>query len=97
MNYAKIITRINLLNFLEKDMNTNIMREQLHEQIDHLPDEVVQQIADFTYFVMSKKKLTQPYDDWDQDQWQQFALEQFFREEDEVHYSLDDAKEIFHP
>ena len=29
-------------------MNNGVIREQLHQQIDDLPDDVVKQIADFT-------------------------------------------------
>jgi len=37
-------------------MNAALIREYLHEQIDHLPDEVVEQIADFAWFVMSRRR-----------------------------------------
>lgn len=72
-------------------------REQLQKQIDTLPDEIVQQIADFTFFVMARRDITPLYDDWDGSQWQDFSLEQFFREDDEVEYALEDAQEIYHP
>ncbi len=78
-------------------MSTIKLRKQLHRQIDHLPDEIVEQIADFTQFVMSKKNIPPIYTDWNHTQWQEFALEQFFREDDELQYSLEDAIEIFHP
>ena len=78
-------------------MTTMTIREQLHKQIDNLPDDVVQQIADFTLFVMARRKLSSAYVDWSDNQWQDFALGQFFREEDEVEYSLDDAQEVYHP
>ena len=78
-------------------MTTVAFREQLQKQIDTLPDDIVQQIADFTFFVMSRREITPLYADWDSSQWQDFSLEQFFREEDEVEYSLDDAQEIYHP
>jgi hypothetical protein len=73
------------------------IREQLHKQIDRLPDEIVEQIADFTQFVMTRRQRTPAYAQWDHDQWQTFILEQFFREDDEVGYSLEDAQEIYHP
>lgn len=73
------------------------IREQLHKQIDQLPDEIVEQIADFTLFVMARRQMKPAYADWEQEQWQAFTLEQFFREEDEVEYTLDDAQEIYHP
>jgi hypothetical protein len=74
------------------------MREQLHRQIDRLPDDLVAQIVDFTLFVMARRQIVPEYTDWDDDQWQEFALGQFYREkEGEVEYSLKDAQEIYHP
>jgi len=35
------------------------------------------------------------FDDFAEEQRQKFSLEQFFREEDEVEYSLEDAQEIY--
>ena len=77
-------------------MNTKTLRTQLQEQINHLPDEIVEQIADFALFVMSRRKI-EPYEDWDDQLWQDFALSQFFAEDDGVEYSLEDAQEIYHP
>ncbi len=76
------------------------VREQLHKQIEALPDHIVQEIADFSLFMMAKWKYTSaaPYADWRDNQWQDFALEQFFRDEDdEVTYSLKDAQEVYRP
>lgn len=78
-------------------MTTLTSREQLQKQIEMLPDDVVQQIADFTFFVMARRDITPLYADWTAKQWQDFSLEQFFREGDEVEYSLADAQEIYHP
>ena len=75
-------------------MTTVAIREQLYKQIDKLPDDVVEQIADFTLFVMARRQLAPSYADWDSDQWQSFALGQLYREDDEVEYSLEDAREI---
>lgn len=84
--------------FYEVDiMTTMTIREQLHKQIDSLPDDIVQQIADFALFMMARQKLSSTYVDWDSSQWQDFVLGQFFREEDEVEYSLEDAQEVYHP
>ena len=77
-------------------MTTIIVREQLHKYIDSLPDDIVQQIADFVLFLMARQKISSVYEDWDSSQWQDFVLEQFFREEDEVEYTLDDAQEVYH-
>jgi hypothetical protein len=68
-------------------MTTLTVREQLHKQIDNLPDDIVQQIADFAQFMMAKQAISSAYVDWNNDQWQDFVLEQFFREEDEIEYS----------
>ena len=78
-------------------MTRMTVREQLRKQIDNLPDDVVEQIADFTLFVMARRQITPIYDDWNDRQWQDFTLEQFFREDDEIGYSLEDAREVYHP
>ena len=82
-------------------MNPALVRDRLHEQIDRLPDELVEQVADFVLFVAAKQKISPSYHDWDDRQWQEFVLQQFFREEGEegsdVEYSLKDAREVYHP
>ena len=77
-------------------MSITSVREQLHQQIDKLPDDMVQFIADFIAFVVARRQKTVSYSDWNNEQWQEFALDQFLREDDEVKYSLDDAQEIYH-
>lgn len=62
---------------------TTIAREQLHQQIDSLPEDVVQLIEDFALFIMARRQIAPPYADWGNNQWQQFALGQFFRDDDE--------------
>jgi hypothetical protein len=76
-------------------MDSVQIRRQLHKRIDNLPDDVIEQIADFTLFIAAKKQLSLNYEEWTVHQWQDFALEQFFREEDDVEYSLADAQEIY--
>ncbi|MCB9419349.1 MAG: hypothetical protein H6667_06075 [Ardenticatenaceae bacterium] len=78
-------------------MPETISREQLLKQISSLPDDLVQQIADFTFFMMARRKIAPLYANWSNRQWQDFTLEQFFHEDDEVEYTLKDAKEIYHP
>jgi hypothetical protein len=78
-------------------MTTMTLREQLCKQIDDLPDDIVEQIADFALFVMARRQITPDYVDWGSKQWRDFALAQFFREDDEVEYSLEDAQEIYTP
>ena len=78
-------------------MSIMTFREQLHKQIDRLPDDIVQQIADFTLFIMARRQVEPLYADWTNNQWQNFSLEQLFREDDEVEYTLKDAQEIYRP
>ena len=76
-------------------MNTLQIRQQLHQRIDNLPDDAIEEIADFTLFIMAKKQMPPLYEEWTTLQWQDFVLAQFFREEDDVEYSLADAQEIY--
>jgi len=78
-------------------MNTMTIREQLCKQINNLPDDIVENIEDFTLFIMARRKIAPSYVDWSSHQWQDFILGQFFREDDDVEYSLEDAKEIYNP
>lgn len=78
-------------------MRSTLKREQLHKQIDILPDELVEQVADFALFLLARQKVGLSYEEWDEQQWQQFSLDQFFREDEDVVYTLRDAKEIYHP
>lgn len=83
-------------------MNAALIRNRLHEQIERLPDELVEQIADFALFLLAKQKVAPLYEDWSDHLWQEFSLQQFFRaeagaEHDEVEYSLKDAREVYHP
>jgi len=73
------------------------IRQQLHQQIDQLPDHIVEKIADFTLFIVSQQEKDVEYADWEDKDWQKFALGQFFRDEDEISYSLEDAQEIYQP
>ena len=71
------------------------VREQLHQQIDQLPDHLVEQIASFTQLISTHQNNISEYINWQNEDWQKFSLEQFFREEDEIEYSLEDAQEIY--
>jgi hypothetical protein len=72
-------------------MTTPNIREQLHRQIDNLPDDIVEQVADFTQFVIARRRVARTYADWDPSRWHEFALQQLFSEDDEADYSLEDA------
>jgi hypothetical protein len=71
------------------------VREQLHQQIDQLPDHLVEQIANFTRLISTHQNNISEYTNWQNEDWQKFSLDQFFREEDEIEYSLEDAQEIY--
>jgi hypothetical protein len=71
------------------------LREQLHQQIDQLPDHLVEQIAKFTQLITIHQSKISEYTNWQEQDWQKFSLEQFFNEEDEIEYSLEDAQEIY--
>lgn len=74
------------------------MREQLHWQIDQLPDETLQLIADFVAFVVARRrKAVASYTERQEDEWQDFALGHLLREADDVEYTLENAEEVFHP
>ena len=68
----------------EFKMSSLSMRHRLHEQIDRLPDELVQQIADFALFLNAKQQVIPRYENWSEETWQEFALQQFFRADDET-------------
>jgi len=70
-------------------------REQLHKQIDQLPDRVVEQIANFIQLVATEQNNFSAYTNWKSKEWQEFSLQQFFRDEDEVEYTLEDAQEVY--
>ena len=77
-------------------MNTTLLREQLHRQVNELPDELIREIADFVAFVLARRRMLEPYTNWTEDDWQQFTLSQFFRDtDDDIEYSLDDAQEVY--
>lgn len=77
-------------------MTNATIREQLCKQLDKLPDDVVEQVADFALFLMTRRQISPRYADWKSNEWQDFALGQLFREDDDVEYSLEDAQETYH-
>lgn len=74
-----------------------INREKLYQQIASLPDDVVEQITDFTLFVMERRHIRPVYAEWSRQQWQEFSLEQLLRDDDEIEYTFEDAQEIYQP
>jgi ASC-1-like (ASCH) protein len=72
-------------------------REQLHQQIDQLPDHIVEQIANFTSSIITQQSNIPKYSNWEDKDWQEFSLQNFFCEENEIEYCLEDAQEIYTP
>lgn len=77
-------------------MTTATLRQQMQRQIEFLPDDLVREIADFMAFVLARRESAEKIHDWEEDEWQDFALRSFFRESDEVTYTLNDAQEVYH-
>jgi len=74
------------------------IREELHQQIDRLPDHIVEKIANFTRLISTEPNKISGYTNWQNEDWQKFSLEQFFKDDDdEIEYSLADAQEIYQP
>jgi len=71
-------------------MSASQLRAQMQQQINTLPEDILREVADFMAFILSRRQI----DDWDDGIWQQMALEQFFREDDDIEYTLDDAIEV---
>jgi len=72
-------------------------REKLHQQIDTLPDDIVEKIAQFISLISSNNsdKNIVEYTDWEKKEWQELCLSQFFSDDDDIEYSLEDAQEIY--
>jgi hypothetical protein len=72
-------------------------REQLHQQIDQLPDRIVEQIANLVSSIIVQQNNIAEYSNWEDKDWQEFSLQIFFNEEEEIEYSLEDIQEIYTP
>jgi hypothetical protein len=78
-----------------------MLNQDFKEFIQFLNDNYVQlvkQIASLILSIATKQKIgVSEYTDWQSTQWQDFVLTQFFGEDDEIEYSLEDAEEIYQP
>jgi len=72
-------------------------REQLHQQIDQLPDRIVEQIANFISSIITQQNNIPEYSNWKHKDGQKVSLQEFFCEDDEIEYSLEDSQEIYKP
>jgi hypothetical protein len=72
-------------------------RDQLHQQIDQLPDRIVEKIANFTSSIITEQDNRPEYSNWENKDWQEFSLQIFLNDDDEIEYSLKDAQEIYTP
>ena len=69
-------------------------REKLHQQIDQLPDRIVEPIVNFTSSMITQQNNIPEYSNWEDKDWQEFSLQTFFND-DEIEYSLEDSQEIY--
>jgi hypothetical protein len=79
-------------------MNSVLLREQLHQQVEQLPEDLLPEIAEFVLFKLARRARTSRYTGWSEHEWQDFAIDPLLREtEDDVEYSLDDAEVVYRP
>ncbi len=52
--------------------------EKLHQQIDQLPDHIVEQIANFTSSIITQQSNIPECSNWEDKDWQEFSLQIFF-------------------
>lgn len=78
-------------------MNTASLRKTLHQRIDVMPDFMVHRLATVIDIFTSRFANDAEIVDWTEEEWQSFAMKQFFRDEDDdpVVYTLNDAQEIY--
>ena len=76
-------------------MTAHSLRKQIQQQIEELPEDLLREVADFMAFIVARHRYEDEIADWDEETWQQMALEQFFRESSDVEYTLDDAVEVY--
>jgi hypothetical protein len=53
-------------------------REKLHQQIDQLPDRIVEPIVNFTSSMITQQNNIPEYSNWEDKDWQEFSLQFFF-------------------
>ena len=74
---------------------TEQLRTLLHKQVDKASESILKQMQVFlqtAYQVPSERETSV----WSNARWQEFALQQFFRDlEDEPTYTLEDAQEVY--
>jgi vesicle coat complex subunit len=78
-------------------MTAHSLRKQIQQQIEALPEDILREVADFMAFVVARRRYEGEIADWDEETWQQMAIEQFFRESSDVEYTIDDAIEVYEP
>lgn len=77
-------------------MNTIDLRERLYQQLEELPDDIVDEIADFTAFLAARRRKPATYLEWTDSQWGTMMLGQFLRDtDDDIEYTIDDALEVY--
>lgn len=70
--------------------------ERLHQQSEKLPNKLPTEVTEPTTAVAAQWQQSVSYIDWQEAEWQEFALAQFMRDDDEVEYFFSDAQGVFH-
>lgn len=71
------------------------LRTELRQKIDHLSDEQLELFTKIVQFVEQKDlNNLREYEDWTDQEWHKLALQALW-DDDEVEYTLADAKEIY--
>ena len=75
---------------------TEQLRALLHKQVDEAPEPILNQMSRFLSELLHKTPNEGGASAWSNTNWQEFALQQFFRDlEDEPIYTLEDAQEVY--
>ncbi|MBE9242915.1 hypothetical protein [Synechocystis salina] len=71
------------------------LRTELRQKIDHLSDEQLELFTKIAHFVEQKDlNDLKEYEDWTDQEWRKLALQALW-DDDDVEYTLADAKEIY--
>jgi len=71
------------------------LRKELRQKIDHLSDEQIELFTKIVQFVEQKDlNNLREYEDWTDQEWHKLALQALW-DDDDVEYTLADAKEIY--
>jgi len=68
------------------------LKTELHQKIDHFTEKQLELLAKIACFI--EQNDLKEYEDWTDQEWQKLALQSLW-DDDEVEYTLADAKEVY--